>query len=1102
MRRRHMTYLLAGICGLYFMCSMWIMYLLGDDKMTVTKLMGYIRKTTNSSSCEVVDLSKLSFTYSNVAKMTNEDRWRHMSHGTCPPEDASVDIQMEKEWDRIPINYPNFVFSVSGWIQVVKVKSWRVKPLEIIIVPHSHQDPGWLRTFDQYYRLYTSSTLDLIVDKLTVHRDWTFIWSDVVWLARWWTEASADRKLKLNRVLRSGQLEIVTGGWVMTDEATTHYAAMLSQLTEGHQWLQKNLGITPNISWAIDPFGHSTTMTYLLQRSNLQKMVIQRVSYAVKQHLASEKNLEFYWTQAWDQTHTTASLCHMMPFLSYAVPFSCGPDPQICCKLDFIRNKCYYGMQAVPPIRVDDSNVAYLAEQLWEEFQKKAELYKHGVLLVPHGDDFYYSDATEWDKQFGNLTKLINYINTNPQMKTKIRFGTLSDYFTAVEKRSALNIPTLAGDFFTYTDRSDQYWSGYYTSRPHLKHMSRKLQAILRSVEILFSLCLAQAIHTRTIEHIVEILKDSTKLQSYRQTLSLFQHHDAITGTSKRKVVRDYGDRLQSAFDGLSTSLGSLMANMLNAKDHVNPVEVHLMSEWTSYDKLLTRKTIVIDGSQNMYQVHIVVYNSLPHRRKDVVVLRVTEPKVKVMDRSTHQYLSCQVNPVWSTKGTLQLDVYELVFEVDLPPLSIRTFALISDSDYLPTMATLSVPLSQMPDFSDSDSPDFTLSVIKDVLFTIENSYLLASFSTCTGKLQYITRKSDGQTLRSEVKFMTYGTGSKYNVFQDKSGAYTFQPDGPAKPVLDGSVKVYVVEGPIMSKVLAVQSGIVHTTTLHKESAGVYVDNVVDMRDGQWNNTELVLRLDTTVVDPDNRLCVDLNGFQMHKRKTRKKLKIQGNFYPMTSMSVIETVEERLTMLTSAAHGVASLRPGELEVVLDRKLLQGDWRGLNEGVTDNVPTHSQFVLLFERRHKSAIKEDSLMCYPSPMAMVLSDILEQPLDILISGKQSDPAQLLKEGLDLPFPPFPNHTHLVSLRSLYTEDGNRSHALLLIHRRVTDCGFLCLDWQCPSQSSDVIDLTTNSKSIYIESLEETSLTGVKVIQKVNDMRVSVPPMEINAYRITFT
>lgn len=59
------------------------------------------------------------------------------------------------------------------------------------------------------------------------------------------------------------------------------------------------LGATPRSGWAVDPFGYSSTMPYLLRRANLTSMLIQRVHYAIKKHFAATHSLEFMWRQMW-----------------------------------------------------------------------------------------------------------------------------------------------------------------------------------------------------------------------------------------------------------------------------------------------------------------------------------------------------------------------------------------------------------------------------------------------------------------------------------------------------------------------------------------------------------------------------------------------------------------------------------------------------------------------------------------------------------------------------------------------------------------------------------------------------------------------------------
>lgn len=68
----------------------------------------------------------------------------------------------------------------------------------------------------------------------------------------------------------------------------------------------------------------------------------------------------------------------------------------------------------------------------------------------------------------------------------QMEYGTMSDYFKKVYTSKTgpehQKYPSLSGDFFPYSDRGDQYWSGHYTTRPFLKRVARILQSKLRYV--------------------------------------------------------------------------------------------------------------------------------------------------------------------------------------------------------------------------------------------------------------------------------------------------------------------------------------------------------------------------------------------------------------------------------------------------------------------------------------------------------------------------------------------------------------------------------------------------------------------------------------------
>ncbi|VDM94119.1 unnamed protein product, partial [Onchocerca ochengi] len=311
-----------------------------------------------------------------------------------------------------------------------------------------------------------------------------FVYAEIIFFERWWAEIDEEKRELVKQLLKSRKLEILTGGWVMPDEANSHYYGVISQLMEGHEWIRNHIGkdYKPKNHWSIDPFGLSPTISYFMKLSNLSNGVLQRVHYSVKKYLAERKELEFMWRQLWgNRDNSTDFATHVMPFFSYDIPHTCGPDPKICCQFDFKRTPgsnvdCPWRL---PAVEITEDNVREKAALLYDQYRKKAQLFKTNVVLVPLGDDFRYDTELEWNKQYRNYMKLFKYMNEQNRWNVNARFGTLDDYFRLVHERldeSSDKLPILSGDFFTYADRNDHYWSGYYTSRPFHKRFDRILQ--------------------------------------------------------------------------------------------------------------------------------------------------------------------------------------------------------------------------------------------------------------------------------------------------------------------------------------------------------------------------------------------------------------------------------------------------------------------------------------------------------------------------------------------------------------------------------------------------------------------------------------------------
>ncbi|XP_038938965.1 alpha-mannosidase 2 isoform X1 [Rattus norvegicus] len=895
----------------------------------------------------------------------------------------------------------------------------------------------------------------------------------------------------------------------MADEATTHYFALIDQLIEGHQWLEKNLGVKPRSGWAIDPFGHSPTMTYLLKRAGFSHMLIQRVHYSVKKHFSLQKTLEFFWRQNWDLGSTTDILCHMMPFYSYDIPHTCGPDPKICCQFDFKRLPggrygCPWG---VPPEAISPGNVQSRAQMLLDQYRKKSKLFRTKVLLAPLGDDFRFSEYTEWDLQYRNYEQLFSYMNSQPHLKVKIQFGTLSDYFDALEKSVAAEkkggqsvFPALSGDFFTYADRDDHYWSGYFTSRPFYKRMDRIMESRLRTAEILYHLALKQAQKYKINKFLSS--PHYTTLTEARRNLGLFQHHDAITGTAKDWVVVDYGTRLFQSLNSLEKIIGD-SAFLLILKDkklyQSDPSKAFLEmdTKQSSQDSLPKKNIIQLSAQEPRY---LVVYNPFEQERHSVVSVRVNSATVKVLS-DLGKAVEVQVSAVWKDMRTTSQAAYEVAFLAHLPPLGLKVYKILESQSSSSHLADYFLYNND----GQAESGIFHMKNMVDSgdAITIENSFLTLGFDR-SGLMEKVRRKEDNKQQELKVQFLWYGTTNK----RDKSGAYLFLPDGQGQPYVSLRTPfVRVTRGRIYSDVTCFLEHVTHKVRLYHiqgiEGQSMEVSNIVDIR--SVHNREIVMRI-SSKINNQNRYYTDLNGYQIQPRRTMAKLPLQANVYPMSTMAYIQDAAHRLTLLSAQSLGASSMASGQIEVFMDRRLMQDDNRGLGQGVHDNKITANLFRILLEKRNGMNMEEDkkSPVSYPSLLSHMTSAFLNHPfLPMVLSGQLPSPAIELLSEFRLLQSSLPCDIHLVNLRTIQSKVGKgySDEAALILHRKVFDCQLSSRAMGLPcSTTQGKMSIPKLFNNFAVESFIPSSLSLMHSPPDAqNTSEVSLSPMEISTSRI---
>eukprot|EP00731_Ephydatia_muelleri_P005571 Em0002g1747a len=805
--------------------------------------------------------------------------------------------------------------------------------LQVHIVPHTHDDVGWLKTVDEYYYGANNSIqhagvqyiLDTVIDELSRDPNKTFIYVEMAYFWRWWNEQDDVTKALVKTLVNNKQLEFVNAGWCMNDEASTDYNSVIDQMSLGLRFVEDTFGpqARPRVAWHIDPFGHSADQAALFAKMGYDGFFFARIDYADKNLRGSTRNLELVW-------RGSQSLGAAVDMFTGVLYYGYGPPPGFCFDVGCDDE----------PIMDDpdlfDNNVKLRVEQFLSAVAYQWIHYQTSEVMLTFGSDFQFEDAHQ---NFKNIDKLIKYVNQDGRVHAF--YSTPSRYIDAVH--AANKTWTLkTDDFFPYADYPNSYWTGYFTSRPALKGYTRVCNGILQACKQL------EAIHNGFPGQ----TPSSVDLQ---MAMGIDQHHDAVSGTSKQHVAYDYAKRLHIG----QVECQDLMANALSdlaARNGSFPLDLQFCeylnvsfcpSSETDTFNVIIYNPVAVDYGQLFGFDRVFAFPVIGNE------FNVYDSQGNPMD-AQHSYVGlpeCIINIdscAYFQTPQVVTDANYLIYiqpKGDIPPIGFKTYFIRPISNVRHTSATL----SKVYHHKNGDAD-----------FSIANEVLSLTFDGVTGRLKSMSNIASDVTASVDQQFLWWNASDGNNVNSSQaSGAYIFRPNGTAPfPINPGNVAtVTVVKGDLVQEVRQVFSPWVsqtirlYTNTPWPVVVFEYTIGPIPHSDGLGK--EVISRFSTDLAS-NQIFFTDANGREMQTRIRNYRPTwtlnvtepVAGNYYPVNSRIYIQepSSSRQFTVLTDRTQGGSSLSDGQVELMVHRCLLYDDSRGVGEPLCEPGDTGQGLVV--------------------------------------------------------------------------------------------------------------------------------------------------------------
>jgi len=1022
--------------------------------------------------------------------------------------------------------------------------------LNIHVVPHTHDDVGWLKTVDQYYNGWNDTIqvvsvreiLTSVVEALEDNPSRTFTYVEIKFFTMWWEEQPESVRERVQKLVReTKQLTFVNGGWCMHDEAATHYIGMIDQTTLGHDFLKKTFDYVPTVGWQLDPFGHSSTQSSIMTyKMGFDALYFGRIDYQDLELRHATKECEGLWDAFGEESRVDDEGDERSIFwgLTGSYGGNYGSPGGYCLDVN-----CGEGQKSF----IDKNHTALVA--MLQDFllavRQQSDRTKGNNVMLTMGSDFQYQRAAvnfaNLDLVIGTIMHLqeeegstfipeifgpeydsVNIFYSSPE------YYTLSKYSETAQDRNKFNASDTSvdyedddktssfhnnlrksrdveierqlldqseaaenaqsssatvewsikrDDFFPYSDCSNCFWTGYFTSRPSLKRFERVASSFLLAARQVESTLYPESLG-------VEASKSNPKeeeeeedaceypIHQLEDAVGVLQHHDGVSGTSKQHVAYDYAKLVQAGINDLvPCTIRKLKRMLLGDEDDASQKYLKdltycpLLNETKCEVSVSTTAVNTSSESDNTEDLlYVVVYNSLASNRSAIIDLPIGSDGmylVEDLQEGSAETINALEMPLRSSNA--EGISFVLPFTANsLPPVGAKVFCIQNHNESTTMLLKKGIHSTQNQSKHEQN----------DGMVEISNGHFSVKVDTKTG----IIRKIGTQEVENLSSWGYYTSFDKTkDAIRDgddhNSGAYLFRPSTPHQklkivPTKNASI-VHTSLGTEIHTEYE-ESWIKTTTRIHEGVPYIEIEyqvGPIPIDDGRGK--EVVTRYNTGVKN-DATFFTDSNGREFIKRQRNHRPTwdltvyepVAGNYYPVNAAIYVEEAgnttdgaEEKgpsFAIVTDRTQGGGSIFDGTIELMVHRRTLTDDYRGVDEpinetdgGITPCAPygnaTRIGKGIVIRGKHRILVEKtecrNKAACIAVGGASLARSIMDEsfadPLVFVASSNSTEEIPFRTRSYSGLTEALPDNVMLITKRLLYDE-GAKSYLIRLGHQ----------------------------------------------------------------------